>query len=76
MAPRSYILAMDLPTILYIKGVKTVPTKTRGDVGKVHCVSEANGNCMEKSTGGKEQGGVFHDSATTRSTFAAFKTHL
>ena len=47
MTPRSYISAMDLPTIQYIKGVKTFPTKTRGDVGMVHCVSEANGSCIE-----------------------------
>ena len=53
------------------------PTETSSNVEMVGCVSEATGSCMEKLTAGKvqEQGGVFHDSVTTRSTFAGFKTH-
>ena len=40
-------------------------------------VSDATGSSMEKPTVEKvqEQGGVFCDSVTTQSTFAAFKTH-
>ena len=55
------------------------PTKkTSRDVGVVGGVPNATGSCMEKSTGGKvqEQGRVFHDSVTTQSTLAAFKTHF
>ena len=48
------------------------PSKTSRDVGMVDDVSDATGSCMEKPTGEKvqEQGGLFHDSVTTLSTFA------
>ena len=44
----------------------------------VHCVSEANGSCMENQPVEKvqEQVGVFRDSVTTWSIFIAFKTHF
>ena len=55
-----------------------LPTKTGRDVGMVDGVYDATGRCMEKPTGGKiqEQGGVFHDSVTSQSTFAAFQNTL
>ena len=54
------------------------PTKTSRDVGMVDGVSDATGSCMEKPTGEnvQEQGGVFCDSVTTQSTFAAFQDTL
>ena len=60
------------------RGVKMFPTKTSRDVGMVDGVSDATGSCMENQLVEKvqEQGGVFCDSVTTRSTFAAFKTHF
>ncbi len=41
-------------------------------------VSDATGGCMENQLVEKvqEQGGLFRDSVTTQSTFAAFKTHF
>ena len=43
----------------------------------MHCVSEATGSCIENQLVEKvQEQGVFCDSVTIRSTFAAFKTHF
>ena len=51
-------------------------SKTIRDVGMVDSVSDATGSCMENQLveNVQEQGGLFSDSVTTRSTFTAFKT--